>query len=72
LKLYITCDSAPLHLARIANVNTIALFGGKAKAHKTGSFPMTKNRVVIQKDKIKDISVAEVFKSTQKILQKIS
>lgn len=67
LKLYITCDSAPLHLACAANTNIIALFGGEARAHKTGPFPSAKNRVVIQKDNIKDISIAETFKSCLKI-----
>lgn len=68
LKLYVTCDSAPLHLACISGVNTIALFGGEAKAHKTGPFPTAKNRIVIQKNNIKNISVAEVFKICLKFL----
>jgi len=63
LELYVTCDSAPLHLACIAKVNIIALFGGETHAYKTGPFPPAKNHVVIQKDKIKNISVAEVFKA---------
>jgi len=67
-KLYITGDTAPLHVASASNVNLIALFGQVSPPSRTGPFPAAPNRLYLKARQIQDIDVADVLKEAEKFL----
>ncbi|MEM9242967.1 MAG: glycosyltransferase family 9 protein [Pseudomonadota bacterium] len=66
LDLYITNDTGPLHVSCATQVPVIALFRGQNKTF----YPIkADHHIVIQKNKLYQISVAEVYYQTQQLLK---
>src|SRR6185312_5849719 len=67
--LFLTGDTAPLHIASTTRVPLVALFGSTCP-EVTGPYPMRDNIVCIQGETIKDISIEQVQSAIESLLFK--
>lgn len=67
--IFISNDSALMHIATVFDIPVIGLFGGKTSEVLTGPYGVC--HIVIKKENIKDIKVPEVLKEAEKLLDRI-
>lgn len=67
MKIFICCDTGPMHVACATKVNLIALFG-PTNLKRTGPYPNQPYRTIIQMPTLQDIGVSEVFAAAKKFL----
>jgi len=63
----LTADTGPLHVASAMSLSTVSLFG-PTEPERAGPHPMSDGHIVINKSKLQDITVDEVFCAIKKFL----
>ena len=60
----VSCDSGPVHIAAAVGTPVVVLFGSKDPGSKPARWgPYGERHIIIQKDRLEDISPQEVFEA---------